>query len=412
MRRIQPGPWAVVSGLLLTATAAARPADPPQTPQFRILTDLVRTEVIVRDSRGVFVPGLGPSDFEIYEDGVRQTVSTFVAIVGGRAVPAVVPPPVTGEGLVLPPVKQPDPGRVFIVFIDDRHIQPGDSILARRVLNQIRDVLLHPGDLFAMVSTGPSSIEVPLSYVSDHARFNSAVARVLADGMTPDQIISANQTSQGPAGLRHNAHVAFRTAYDMIAELGKIPDRRKAFLYVTSGYDFNPFVNERYKAIQDMYASPQDSSGLSREDLNRFRNPFESGGQQFSEMDLIAELAALTRAAVRANVTFYPIDPRGLVAGPPINSALSLVGYRAHVETSVSSMRILADETGGRCICETNDFARGLREIDNATSDYYVLGYAPCNPDPQKIRRRIEVRVAKPGLTVTGYRREYTIKRW
>ncbi len=42
----------------------------PQTPQFTARTDLVRTEVIVRDTRGSFVPTLTQADFELFEDGV------------------------------------------------------------------------------------------------------------------------------------------------------------------------------------------------------------------------------------------------------------------------------------------------------------------------------------------------------
>jgi len=400
------------AAVALVTPLAGQSTGSQQTPRFRAATDLVTTEVVVRDGRGVFIPGLTIKDFALFEDGVKQTLATFVAVIGGRAMATVAPPPATREGLILPAVTPAESGRVFVIFIDDLHLQPEDTLRARQVLRQIRETLLHDGDLLAMVSTGPSSIEQPLTYDASHTRFDKAVSKVMAAGMTPDQIISANQTSQGPAGLRHNAHVAFRTAYDMVAQVAPIQDRRKAFLYVSSGYDFNPYVNARFKAVQDMYisSSGNSGSGMSADDINRFRNPFEAGGQQFSDMDLIAEVAALSRAAERANVAFYTIDPRGLVAAPPINTNLGVGEWRAHVTTTVSTLRVLAEQTGGKCICEMNDFAGGLREIDNAMSDYYLIGFVSSNPDPMKVKRQIEIKVSRPGVTV-AHRREYLIRR-
>jgi len=402
-----------VSVLCVGLTAGVASQD-RQVPRFSAATDYVSTEVIVRDSRGVFVPDLTIKEFELLEDGVRQQLTSFARIIGGRSTSEVGPPEaVAREGLILPPPKKEEPGRIFVIFIDDRHIQPGDSLPTRRILQQVRDVLLHDGDLVTMVSTGPSSIQEPLNYDIGHARFNRATSRVLASGMTPDEIIAASQTSQGPAGLRHDAHVAFKTAYDLLEQLGKIHHRRKAFLYLSSGYDFNPYTSERFKKIQDSLGASAGtgSSGLSSEDVNRFRNPFESGSHQFSETDLIAELVALTQAAQRANVAFYPIDPRGLVAGPSINSNVGIQSFRAQVETSTSSLKVLGAETGGFCVCNTNDFGAGLRKIDDAMSDYYIIGYTSSNGDQSKVRRSIAVRVTRPGLSVTGYRREYFVRR-
>ena len=220
-------------------------------------------------------------------------------------------------------------------------------------------------------------------------------------GFTAAEIIGANQTAQGPAGLRHQAHVAFKTAYDLLEQAAKITNRRKAFLYLSSGYDFNPYTDDRFNAATDAYASGAGT----------YRNPFDSPGQQFSEAELTAELVELTQAARRANVTFYPIDPRGLVAGPSIGSNVSMQNFQNQVQTSTSSLKVLADQTGGLCICQTNDFAAGLRKVDEAMSDYYLIGYVSTNTNALQIRRRIEVRVNRADVTVSGYKREYMIKR-
>ena len=121
--------------LILAATSVISAQNPPQrpgqTPTFRSGTDLVYTEVRVQDSSGRFIPDLTLKDFDVYEDGRLQTASSFVAIIGGRAMNEIVPTsePVR-EGLVLPPVAKPatQVGRIFIIFIDDLHLQPMDSI--------------------------------------------------------------------------------------------------------------------------------------------------------------------------------------------------------------------------------------------------------------------------------------------
>ena len=407
--------------LAVTLTSAQQ----TQKPVFRATTDAVTTDVRVRDTTGKFIPDLTIKDFEIYEDGVLQKLSYFVVSIGGRVITDTAPTaaPVS-EGLILPPVKPAtdQSGRIFIIFIDDMHLQPLDSIKAKEVLKQIRDTVIHDGDLIALVSTGYSSIETELTYDYKRTRFNEAINKTMGSGMTVPEIITANQTADGPAGLRHNAFVAFSTAYDVLAQAEKVKNRRKAFIYLSGGYDFNPFKNARFKAMQDMYASGTPYSDqvkpgvagsngeLSADDVNRFRNPFEMGGQQFAESDLVAALAELTRAARRANVTFYTVDPRGLIAGSDINVNLSIEEWRSFVDTSVSSLKVLADETGGFCICNTNDFKKGLQKIDNEMSDYYILGYTSSNPDPLRVRRRLEIKVKREGAEVI-YPPEYTLRR-
>jgi VWFA-related protein len=371
-----------------------------QPPRFTATTDYVTTEVIARDSRGEFVQNLRAGDFQLLEDGVKQTITHFVRIGAGQVLPETPPAGRIGEGLIMPPAVDHVPGRLFVIFIDDKHIQPLDSIRARRVLNQVRDLLLRDGDLVSLVSTGFSSIATPLTYDAGRRRFDESVAKVLGSGMTPADVINASQTAQGPAGLRHDAHVAFKTAYDLLEQLARVKNRRKAFVYLSSGYDFNPFVNERFKNVQEMYAARQDG-GL---------NPFEAGGQQVSEAELIGEVAALTRAAQRANVTFYTIDPRGLSAGPDINANIPFQSWRAYMETTTSTLKVLGDETGGFCVCNTNDLAGAIRNIHDAMSDYYVLGYTSSNSGKTNRRRTISISVTRPGVVTSGYRREYYVR--
>jgi Ca-activated chloride channel homolog len=71
--------------LIVVVVALAGLAAPPTTaqqPTFRAETDLVSLGVTVTDRRGEFLSNLTADDFEIVEDGVRQTVTQFAA--GGQ----------------------------------------------------------------------------------------------------------------------------------------------------------------------------------------------------------------------------------------------------------------------------------------------------------------------------------------
>ena len=52
------------------------------------------------------------------------------------------------------------------------------------------------------------------------------------------------QGSQGPTELRHRAHVAFSTAYDLMRNLEKLQNRQGRHLH-QQRYDFNPFETSR-----------------------------------------------------------------------------------------------------------------------------------------------------------------------
>jgi len=197
--------------------------------------------------------------------------------------------------------------------------------------------------------------------------------------------------------------------------LERVNNRRKAFIYLSSGYDFNPFTESRWKQEQERYAVPQrDGNGnvpLETGITSRERdgmNPFETGSQAFAVADLVSQLAELTRAANRANATFYTIDPRGLIAGPDINQNFTTTEWRNHITTSVDSLRTIADLTGGFCICNSNDFKKGLARIDAETSDYYILSYYSSNPDPMRRVRKIEVKVKREDVDVT-HRSQWTV---
>jgi len=405
MRTTTPSIVAAVALMSMTAASAQQPVpqQPGQQPTFRVAVDLVTTDVIARDSRGQFVSDLKVDEFDVFEDGVRQEIVSLVLTHGGRVFNVQAPPPAPAqEGIILPPARPTNDaaGRVFLIFIDDLHLDFRLTPRTRDLMKRMLSNLVHEGDMFGMVSTGTSSISEQLTY--DRQVLESSISRVTGSGLRPEDLIKTQETSQGPAELRYRAHVAFSTAYQLMRNLENLRNRRKAVIYISSGYDFNPFATSRLKYQSEML-------GLGDEQqLDPFTNP-RFQGQQFAEADLVRELAELTRAANRANATFYTIDPRGLVAGPDLDQQVETAEWQEHVRETQDSLRVLAEQTGGIAVVNQNDFDRALKRIDAETSDYYVLGYYSNNPDPLKRTRRIEVKTGRNDVQVWS-RTSYTLR--
>ena len=385
------------------APAAAIPQSPPQ-PTFRVSVDLVTTDVIVRDNRDQFVADLKAGEFEVFEDGIKQEIVSLVLTHGGRVYNVQQPPlPPAQEGIILPPSRPTNDaaGRVFLIFIDDLHLDFRSTPRARDLIKKMLRNLIHEGDMFGIVTTGPSSISQQLTY--DRQVLESAISRVTGGGLRPEEIIKGMSGAQGPTELRYRAHVAFSTAYELMKNLEKLQNRRKAVIYISSGYDFNPFADSRlkYQAEQFQIETTDLKSDPFLRELNQ--------GSQFAEADLVSELGQLVRTANRANATFYTIDPRGLVAGPDLDEEVATKEWQEYVRETQDSLRVLAEQTGGIAVVNQNDFDKALKRIDAETSDYYVLGYYSSNPDPLKRTRRIEVKAKRDSLNVWS-RTSYSLR--
>jgi len=403
-------------------TAAQQAQDPIPQPTFRASVDLITTDLIVRDSRtDQFVADLKADEIEIYEDGVKQQIASLIVSQGGRVYNIMSPPPApVQEGIILPPRRPSSDtsGRIFIIFIDDLHLDFRMTPKTRELLKKMLKTLIHDGDMFGIVSSGHSSISEQLTY--DRQILESAIERVTGGGLRPKEIVEGQAGAQGPTELRHRAHVAFSTAYDLMRNLEKVQNRRKAVIYLSSGYDFDPFVQGRFEEQARRMglsldcgrssSSSSDEGCRSADDLKT--DPFymqQRSSQELSAADLFRELGELTKAANRANATLYTIDPRGLVAGPDMDDEVPMQDWLAYVRETQDSLRVLAEETGGIAVVNQNDFDKALKRIDNETSDYYVLGYYSSNPDPLRRTRRIEVRTTRPNVTVRA-REEYSLR--
>jgi len=424
------GLWSTATLVALTAGLSAQtpgqaPATPPNSattqerPTFKVQVDLVTNDIIVRDEKGNFIPDLKKEDFEIFEDGVKQDISSMTVVTGGRVTNVLAPPPPPPpEGIVLPPSRPRTDvsGRIFLFFVDDLHLQFHNTGRVRDLFKRISKELVHDGDMFGIVSSGPSSIAVDMTY--DKTRLDEAIKKMAGNELKPTDIINGPSGAEGPSEVRYRAHVAFSTVNDLLNNLDSVHNRRKALIYVSDGYDFNPFQASRLGLMdanspfaQNEFARNQnqaqtgDGSSPQTDPMTQQQKQSET----FADADLARELGELTRQANRSNVTMYTIDPRGLVGMGDIDEQVDPQQWNEYVRKSQDSLRVLAEETGGIAVVNQNNFDKALKRIDAETSDYYVLGYYSNNPDPLKRTRKIEVKVSKPGLSVWS-RTSYSLR--
>ena len=424
MKRLSTRFWSAAAGLVVggvIVSAQAPPVQAPPTPAvsqttpgsqvtFRTAIDLVTTDVIVRDNKAQFIADLKLDDFTVLEDGVPQKVSSMVLVHGGRAYNVQLPPPPPPtEGIILPPSRPSNDaaGRIFVIFIDDLHLDFKNTPRVRDLVKKIKTTLFHPGDMFGIVSTGTSSISIDLTY--DLKRVDEAIKKIMGGALKPSEIIQGAEGQEGPSEVRYRAHVAFSTAADLLAQLERVTNRRKSLLYVSNGYDFNPFPKSRAGEADSVFLN-RDQLSASGEEGQDPNDPMSQKGNQFADADLARELAELIRTANRANTTIYTLDPRGLVGMPDLDEQVDPSEFQNYMTNSISSLRVLAEQTGGVPLVNQNDFDKILKRIDAETSDYYMLGYYSTNPDPLRRIRQIDVKVNRKDVDVWA-RKSYAIKR-
>jgi VWFA-related protein len=380
----------------------------PQAPTFRSDITHITTDVIPRDAQGRFIPDLTKDNFTILEDGVPQRIDSFALVHGGRTFNAIAaPPPVAPEGIILPstPRRQVGDatGRVLLIFVDDLHFEPEYTPHVRKLVTTLAETLLHDGDLAAMISSGPSAIEIQPTY--DRKLIAAAANKVRGSAMTPAEMFKTLETSQGPGDVRQRAQLAFFSAYNFLNDLERVQNKRKAVLYISTGYDFDPFADARRGKDRVMGGRFSEPARLYLDEENPyFRLPTVN-----ADIDLHRYMRELTLSANRANATIFTIDPRGLAGIVDAGQYLDQSEWRTYLQKTQSSLRYIAEETGGFAVVNENDFASAFKRIDAETSDYYILGYYSSNPDPLKRVRALEVKVDRPNVTVSS-RREYSLK--
>ena len=378
----------------LTAQDASSQTPSPGDYRIRVTSDLVLTNVVVRDKQGNLVRGLAQGVFSIFEDGKQQRISSFdfenvdALATAGPAGPTVsgtaVPTKIIGNNA---PVNKEDlkNHRLIVLFFDFSAMEPDDIDRAVSAAQKYVDKQMAPADLVAVISLA-SSMRVDQDFTNDKTRL-AAVLRGYTSGEGQGFQSGDTGTSEGT------------------------PDTGGSF--VADDSEYNQFNTDRkLQAIQSV------AKALSKIDQKKSIIYFSNGVSR-SGIENQVQLRAATNAAVQANVALYTLDVRGLqafAAGGDAQNA-SLRGRSAYTGQSTldqfssnadsqETLTTLAGDTGGKAFLDSNDLSGVFTAVQRDTSAYYVIGYRSSNPEMNGKFRHVKVVLNRPDLKLE-YRKGY-----
>lgn len=427
--------------LAVALLAVAQQPPPQQPPRFRGGTNFVQVDVFAtRD--GVPVQDLAAADFEILEDNAPQKIDTFEHIVVTPAGPQdarVEPSSATAANQLAA-----DPHRrVFVVFLDNAHVPVEGSHAIKEPLIRFMTEVMGSDDLVGIMTPdmSPSNItfgrktQVIEQGLRDNWIWGRRDSIVLDEKEQEyDRCFPPLRTGEGsPSALareliaRRRERMVLESLQDTIRHMAAIREGRTAVVAVTSGWVL-------YRPNQAITVLRTDDNGRQAEPIPGMPPPIGVGPggtltnkpnrDQYQDVQYACDrdrmaLAMLDNAtffrdlfgeANRANVSFYPIDPRGLVAfDSPIGPQPPLTPIADHVVLTArhDALRTLAANTDGLALLDNNDLHRQLRRLAADLTSYYLIGYNSTNTKLDGKFRSIKVRAKRSGIDIRarkGYR--------
>jgi VWFA-related protein len=387
--------------LLLVAQTAA-PVTPRAPQVFGNAVEIVYVNVVVRDKTGAPVRDLKSEDFVVVEDGKPQTVTTFdredVTVEATTAETAPAAEPTNVPLLTRKPAAGTEPrtpedlaGRRLVVLLFDGNGMGEDQVArALEAARKYVDSGMSTADLVAVASVD-TGLKVLQEFTSDREKIQLALDQIqgIDDAATADTEAAA-ATAEADAAAAGEALAASIESSEM--EMFGI-DRRLHAL----------------ETLCDSLAPLRQKKSVI----------YFSSGMSGTSVDNQVELRAAVDRAVKANVSIYPVDARGLEALVPGGDATQASSFSANAFSgrsmqqqfdrqvaSQDSLNSLAQDTGGKPFFDSNDLSGVFDRVMKDTSSYYVLGYASTNDRKDGKFRRIKVTVKREGLKVehrSGY---------
>jgi VWFA-related protein len=388
--------------LLTTVLAAQQPAATrAQAPQeeavFRTSTNLVIVTVFVRDKQGKPLAGLKKEDFTLLENGKPQAISVFdyQKLDVGAAPPSDARAGVTinenapgAAAAARPPVPEGRERfrdkRLLVLFFDWTSMGPADQIRAKESAEKFVKEKITAADLVQIVSFG-SRLKVEQEFTDDRDVLLDVIQRFQTGTMS--ELATAGETD---------------------------PDTGDDVAYSADDTEFNIFNTDRkLTALEDMarkLAPLPEKKALVYFSSGVSRNGTENESQ----------LRATINAAVRANVSFYPVDVRGLQALPPGGGAATAgrrgtglftgqtqTQQRQSQLDSQDTLSTLAEDTGGRALFDTNDLTQGIQQAQQDLQSYYILGYYSSDERKDGQFRKVDVKLAPKIQAKVDFRNGY-----
>ncbi len=418
------------SAIAAFALASAVVAQDQHDTRLKTATTAITVDVVVRDQRGRPVTDLGRTEFQLLEDGVPQQIGDMTLVAdssqpGAKSADANVRPGTAAPSDGNPAASPAAPTFVALVF--DR-LSPEARALA------------HKGALTSIETSGPQDFtgvflsDLSLVTIQTYTTVR-ALARKAIDGVASRATGNFDRVRIGPRGFGDpdpgtpptaGAESEGRAASDDPASTRTVdPGAIPAMNLIA--------MTRRMERAYEAMARDQQGHATINSLMAVISGLGELPGRKsvifFAEAlaippNVLSQFQSVVATANRLNVSVYSVDAAGL----RVHSGQSETARRVNATGAQAmqrdpdkpegklmealelnednlrrdpavSLRLLADQTGGFLINDTNDLAPGLRRIDEDRRVHYLLTYTPSNSDFRGEWRRIAVKV--PGRNVT-----------
>ncbi len=385
-------------------TAQPQPQTPTQTPGddkddvVKITTNLVQVDAVVTKD-GKPVTNLTAEDFEIFEDGKKQAITSFAYISNVRTSSPVTTPEKRPAGAPpASPLQPNDPHRTVAFVVDDLGLSFESMGQVRRQLRKFIENELQPNDLVAIIRTG-GQMGALQQFTTDR--------RVL--------IRAVDQLRWSPCG-RMGISV-FRPAQQQAEEFAEGGCSGRA-IYGTLGalrfiVDAMAELPGRKSMVLMSDSLPLETQELTVRERERLSGESEETREStFGSLSYRAYLQKIAEKAIRASVVIYSVDTQGLpVIG--ITAADSFPGAGRNINYQMNSIlstrsrllwsrreggEMMARQTGGFQVRNSNGFQ--LDRIVEDQSGYYLIGYRPTEETFNRKFHQIKAKVKRSGMSL------------
>jgi VWFA-related protein len=370
------GPRSIaLAGLLCAFAESLSGSFQAGQPTFTTSSAAVVVDVVARDHDQRPVAGLRAADFEIYEDGVRQTITAFDEVGGSGLSASEEQGSVPGNR-----VRSADraPGVIALAF---EQLSPAGAQLAEKAATDFVSHSMASGDHAAVFNLDrglhlvvPYSAEpfALLKGVREIARrpgyaLEHAAAVPNAEFDTPEGGQPSRSSQDDSPFIR--GHATLDALDGVIASLEGVPGRKVVILF-SEGLALMPAEDKSLLGG----TAPAPDSWLSDNRRDHFNRVIEH--------------------ANRAHVAFYTFDAAGLRIESR-NVQQMCFGCAPYV-----GLQFLADETGGVFVDSRNDLRTSVQRVAADLGHYYLLGYTSTNTKVDNTFRRLEVKTQRKDVTL------------
>jgi VWFA-related protein len=420
--------------LALTAVSAA------QQPTFHTEANYIRVDVYATDIHGVPIRDLKQDDFEIFDDGQPQKVAAFQHIEIQTGTPQDLRHDPNNVADMRAQMNDPN-ARVFALFLDITHVTVGQSHEMRQPLTDMLDHMIGQNDLIGVMTPRMSAKDVTFarktntieSFItkywdwgeSGNVIVNDPVERnyemcypgiIKEDCCTDPQCTPEKMEHLSDAGyaqemiLRRRESMALDSLEELIHYLGAVREERSAVVLVSPGWSLFQPNSRLARPLHCNEAPGKPTIGVDPNGGKLTNRPPAGGGAfanisndcerdrlNLAQIDDVRRFQRIPDMANRANVSFYPIDPGGLRAG-------TSAGENRAIENHLDTLRVLANDTDGLAVVNTNDLDKGVQRLTADLSSYYLLGYYSTNMKFDGKFHSIKVRVNRSGIQIRNRR--------